>query len=95
MMVILLAGLAIPLSHTTPRQSHYFKIVIGILIYLIYNNLLSIFKKWIEREEISPWIGMGWVHLGLFLIILILFNFSRLKLQYRYWINHCIDYRKS
>ena len=90
MMVILLAGLAIPLSHTTPRQSHYFKIVIGILIYLIYNNLLSIFKKWIEREEISPWIGMGWVHLGLFLIILILFNFSRLKLQYRYFVNRWI-----
>jgi lipopolysaccharide export system permease protein len=94
-MVVLLAGLAIPLSHTTPRQSHYFKIVIGILIYLIYNNLLSIFKKWVEREEISPWLGIGWVHLGLLLIILILFNFSKLKLKYRYWVSWLFASRKS
>lgn len=93
-MVILLAGLAIPLSHTTPRQSHYFKIVLGILIYLIYNNLLSIVKRWLEREEISPWLGMGWVHLGLLLIILILFNFSQLKLQYRYWVSRWVALRK-
>jgi len=94
-MVVLLAGLAIPISHTTPHQSHYFKIVIGILIYLIYNNLLSIFKKWVEREEISPWIGIGWVHLGLLLVILLLFNFSKLKLKYRYWVSWLFASRKS
>ena len=94
-MVILLAGLAIPLSHTTPRQSHYFKIVFGIFIYLIYNNLLTIVKKWIEREEMSPWIGMGWVHIGLLLVILILFNFSKLKLKYRYWVNRWVAWRTS
>lgn len=70
---ILLAALAVPLSYTTPRQSHYAKILSGILIYLIYNNLLNIGKKWIERGDVSPWLGIWWVHLLLLMIILMLY----------------------
>ncbi len=72
--VILLAALAIPLSHTTPRQGQYAKVFIGVLIYLIYNNLLSIGKKWLERGEVPLWLGLWWVHLCLILIILLLFH---------------------
>lgn len=71
--VILLAALAVPLSYTTPRQGHYAKILAGILIYLIYNNLLNIGKKWVERGDVSPWIGVWWVHLLLLIIILMLY----------------------
>jgi len=71
--VILLAALAVPLSYTTPRQGHYAKILAGILIYLIYNNLLNVAKKWVERGDVSPWIGIWWVHLLLAFIIVILF----------------------
>jgi lipopolysaccharide export system permease protein len=65
--VILLAALAVPLSHTTPRQGQYAKIFSGILIYLIYNNLLNIAKKWVERGDVSPELGLWWVH-GLLVI---------------------------
>ena len=71
--VILLAALAVPLSHTTPRQGQYAKILAGILIYLIYNNLLNVAKKWVERGDVYPWIGVWWVHLILILVIVILF----------------------
>lgn len=77
--VILLAALAIPLSHTTPRQGHYAKILAGILIYLIYNNLLNVTTKWVERGDISPWIGVWWVHAGLLIIILFLFYLPQLR----------------
>ncbi len=77
--VILLAALAIPLSHTTPRQGHYAKILFGILIYLIYNNLLNVAKKWVEHGDVPPWIGVWWVHIGLLLIILVLFYLPVLK----------------
>ncbi len=77
--VILLAALAIPLSYTTPRQGHYAKILFGILIYLIYNNLLNVAKKWVEHGDVPPWIGVWWVHLGLLLIILVLFYLPVLK----------------
>jgi len=77
--VILLAILAVPLSHTTPRQGQYSKLVSGILIYLVYNNLLNVAKKWVERGDVSPIIGVWWVHLILAMIILILFNLPELK----------------
>lgn len=77
--VILLAALAVPLSHTNPREGQYAKIVAGILIYLIYGNLLNIAKKWVERGEVSPWIGVWWVHVGLLIIILVLFHLQFFK----------------
>jgi lipopolysaccharide export system permease protein len=77
--VILLAALAVPLSRTTPRQGHYAKILSGILIYLVYNNLLNVAKKWVERGDVVPIIGVWWVHLILLLIILFLFNLSFLQ----------------
>lgn len=68
--VILLAALAVPLSRTSPRQGQYSKIFVGILISLIYNNLLNIAQKWLSRGDVPPWIGVWWVHtLMLFFII--------------------------
>ena len=81
--VILLAILAVPLSHTTPRQGQYSKIVSGILIYLIYNNLLNVAKKWVERGDVPPMIGVWWVHLTLIVIIVTLFHLTEIKR----WIN--------
>ncbi|OUD14354.1 LPS export ABC transporter permease LptF [Thioflexithrix psekupsensis] len=78
--VILLATLAVPLSRTTPRQGQYAKIFFGILIYLIYNNLLNIAKKWVERGDVSPELGLWWVH-GLLVIIIAFF------LYWPYWRN--------
>jgi lipopolysaccharide export system permease protein len=77
--VILLALLAVPLSYTTPRQGQYAKILIGILIYLIYNNLLNVAKKWVERGDIVSWIGLWWVHIVLLIIIVSLFYLPLLK----------------
>jgi len=78
---ILLAALAVPLSRTTPRQGQYAKIFSGILIYLIYTNLLNIAKKWVDRGDLSPSVGVWWVHLGLVAIILVLFYWPSLKIQ--------------
>jgi lipopolysaccharide export system permease protein len=81
--VILLAALAIPLSHTNPRQGQYSKIFAGIIIYLIYGNLMNIAKKWLERGDVPAWIGIWWVHIGLLIIILYLFYLPFLKTQAR------------
>jgi lipopolysaccharide export system permease protein len=79
---ILLALLAIPLSHTTPRKGQYSSIFLGILVYLIYNNSLNIAQKWIERGTIPHWIGVWWVHVSLILITLLLFQLPTLRHKY-------------
>lgn len=64
----ILALLAFPLSYTAPRQGRYSKIALAILIYGFYANILATIRGMLEREELSPWIGMWWVHLALVLL---------------------------
>jgi len=69
---LLLALLAIPLSHTSPRQGRYSKIAVAILIYVPYANLLVLSRKWVAAGTISPLIGLFWVHLLVLALILFL-----------------------
>ena len=69
---ILLALLAVPLSRTNPRQGRYGKLFVGILVYVIYSNLLGVGRAWIERGVMPAQLGLWWVH-GLLLIGVIIF----------------------
>ena len=64
---ILLALLAVPLSRTNPRQGRYAKLFVGILVYVIYSNLLGVGRTWLERGVMPADLGLWWVH-GLFLM---------------------------
>lgn len=70
--VILLAALAVQLARTTPRQGKYAKVLLAILTYLIYNNMLGISRAWLERDLIPPWAGLWWVHGALLTIVVML-----------------------
>lgn len=63
---ILLTVLAVPLSRTNPRQGRYAKLFVGILVYVIYSNLLGVGRAWLERGVMPADIGLWWVH-GLFM----------------------------
>ena len=60
--VLLLALIAVPLSHTSPRQGRYGKVVLGILVYLVYINGLGVGQALIAEGWVDPWLGMWWVH---------------------------------
>jgi len=60
--VLVLALLAVPLSRSSPREGRYARIGVGLLVYIIYTNLQSIARVWVEREIAPPWVGMWWVH---------------------------------
>ena len=68
----LLALLAVPLSHTSPRSGRYGKVAIAIVIYIAYANMLILSRKWIAAEQIPAWLGLWWVHTILFVVTLIL-----------------------
>tara|TARA_B100001093_G_scaffold519777_1_gene610402 strand:+ start:3018 stop:4118 length:1101 start_codon:yes stop_codon:yes gene_type:complete len=68
--VILLALLAVPLSHIRPRQGQYGRIFPAISIYLVYANFLWIGRSWISDGKMSPEVGLWWVH-GLLLLFII------------------------
>jgi len=60
--VLLLGLLAVPLAHTNPRAGRYGKLILGILAYLIYSNLLALGQAWIAKGYVSPAVGLWWVH---------------------------------
>ncbi len=59
---VLLAFLAVPLARSRPREGRYARIAIGLLVFIVYFNLLSASKAWTEEATISPMLGMWWVH---------------------------------
>jgi lipopolysaccharide export system permease protein len=60
--LLVLALLAVPLSRTSPREGRYARFGMALFIYLIYTNLLSIARVWVERGIVDDAVGMWWVH---------------------------------
>ena len=59
---IILSMLAVPLSRTQPRAGRYGRLAIGLLAFIIYVNMLSAAKAWLELGSVSPYLGLWWVH---------------------------------
>jgi len=66
--IVILGLLAIPLAHSEPREGRGVRIVLGILVYLLYGNLLYLSRSWVAEGLLPAYIGMWAVH-AVFLII--------------------------
>jgi lipopolysaccharide export system permease protein len=81
---IILAILAVPLSRTQPRAGRYGRLAIGLLVFIIYLNMLSAAKAWIEQGTISPSLGLWWVHgLALLYALVLLGQQNMIRLRIR------------
>ncbi len=81
---LLLALLAIPLSFVNPRAGRSLNIVMAILIYMIYSNLLGMTNVWVMRQKVGAIFGLWGVHVGMFLILLALFYWRLSILSFRW-----------
>ena len=63
MFAFLLAIAAIPLARTEPRQPRYGQLILALLGYLLYTNLMLIGRAWIGSGVVPVWAGLWWVHL--------------------------------
>jgi lipopolysaccharide export system permease protein len=71
---LLLVLLAVPLSFVNPRSGRSFHLVVALLIYAIYNNVLSISHAWVIQGKLSPWVGVWSVHVAMGLLITVLYQ---------------------
>ena len=60
---LILVLLAIPLSFVDPRAGRSLNVAFALLIYIIYNNMLSIFQAWVTQGRLSSLIGLWPVHM--------------------------------
>lgn len=66
---LILCLLAIPLSFVNPRAGRSINIMLAILVYMIYSNMLSIMQASITQSRIDVGIGMWGVHIAMLLLL--------------------------
>jgi len=76
---LILALLAIPLSFVNPHAGRSLNLITAILIYMTYNNVISIAQAWIVQQRVGLTAGMLGVHAVMVVLLFLLF-FRRVTL---------------
>ena len=69
---LLLAALAVPLSQTSPRQGSYIRLGLGLLMYIVFTNLLQVGKTWITQDKVPAVVGLWWVYAIMLCLVIVL-----------------------
>ncbi|MDR3323809.1 MAG: LPS export ABC transporter permease LptF [Zoogloeaceae bacterium] len=75
---LLLALLAVPLSFVNPRAGRSMNMLLAIVLFSLYNNLLSISQAWVAREQLA-WTAALLAPHSLMLLTLSLLFYRRLS----------------
>jgi len=59
--LIAFALLAVPLSHSMPRQGVHGRMMLSIAIYLVFAGLTQVASTWMEKGITPEWLGTWWV----------------------------------
>lgn len=59
---LILALLAIPLSFVNPRAGRSLNLMAALVIYMVYNNLISVTNTWVGQQKISASMGLLGLH---------------------------------
>jgi lipopolysaccharide export system permease protein len=70
---LILSVMAIPLSFVNTRARRSYGLVIALLLYFVYNNMLSLSQAWVAQEKLNPWAGMLSSHLLMLGAVVVLF----------------------
>jgi lipopolysaccharide export system permease protein len=70
---LILAVMAIPLSYVNTRARRSYGLVIALLMYFVYNNLLSLSQAWVAQAKLNPWVGMFTPHVLMLIALAALF----------------------
>lgn len=70
---LILAVMAIPLSFVNTRARRSYGLVVALLLYFVYNNLLSLTQAWVAQGKLHLWTGMLSSHVVMLLVVVALF----------------------
>jgi lipopolysaccharide export system permease protein len=74
---VVLALLAIPLSFVNPRAGRSANLFFALLVYVLYNNMLTVSQAWVAQGKVSFTLGWWPIHLSMLLVLPLLF-YSRM-----------------
>jgi lipopolysaccharide export system permease protein len=70
---LVLSLLAIPLSYVNPRAGRSINLISAMVIYMFYNNMISVTNSWVGRGKLDPVVGLWGIHLFMFAVMLAMF----------------------
>jgi lipopolysaccharide export system permease protein len=75
--VIVLVLLAVPLSRSGPRQGRYGRLVLAVLLFVVYYNLLGTARLWVGKGAVPPGVGLWWVPALPVILTVLIYNGGR------------------
>jgi lipopolysaccharide export system permease protein len=69
----ILALLAIPLSYVNPRAGRSLNLILAIVLYMLYSNMISVTNSWVAQGKISPGVGLWGIHIAMLIVTLLMF----------------------
>jgi lipopolysaccharide export system permease protein len=83
---LILALLAIPLSFVNPRAGRSLNLMVALVIYMVYNNLISVTNTWVGQSKMSASMGLLGLH-ALMLALTALWFYHRMSVYtWRRWL---------
>ena len=73
---VLLGLLGIPLGRTAPRRGKHAKTFVAVIAFAVYYNMTVVAKTWVEQGVVGSFPGVWWPHIGLAVLLIILFKRS-------------------
>jgi len=80
--VLILSIFGVFLGKSSPRTGKGINLIVGVIVYMLYNNGLLVAKGAIESDQLNPVIGMWGVHLLLIMILIIFYQFREGRVAY-------------
>ena len=80
--VLLLSIMGVFLGKTSPRKGKGINLLIGVLIFMLYNNGLLVAKSAIERGQLDPIIGLWGIHLLVLILLILLYQFRQRRISH-------------
>lgn len=82
---LILALLAIPMSYVNPRAGRSLNMIIAVVIYMFYNNMISVTNSWVGRGKLDAATGLWGIHLLMLVVLVVLFYHRSSSSAWRRW----------
>ena len=80
--ILILSVIGVLLGKTSSRTGKGINLLIGVVIFMLYNNGLLVAKNSIENGELDPSIGLWSIHVMFILFLLIFYQLRQGKVSY-------------
>jgi lipopolysaccharide export system permease protein len=78
---------SVPLARSLPRQGVYGKLVLAVVVYFVFMNLLRLAQHWLETGQAPFWLGVWWVPalMAVLALALLLLDSMWFAVRWRRW----------